>query len=249
MNDTYAAGKTPWQPQQRGGEPTRIGREALILRGTMPRRLLHGCSPVSHWMVRTIGNRSEGSCRDVSCGNRDFHSSIRALSPSWDSKGVRLPHLATSMKAQWHNELASLPKAGLHSPASTWRLSSLTLPSFASPSPGGGSSGWPPPRRPRSPAWPPLGVGLSRSSSGGRSGGVALANPLRMCATGFASADWRVESHVEGRYQLVDSDGLLPRRGPRNKLCHRPWLCFGSASEVGLTPRHRPGGRGGVAVR
>jgi len=57
---------------------------AINLRSTMLRSFLTG---MSMW-VRS------GWIRSVS------QSSIRALSPSWDSKRVRLPHLATSM-AQW----------------------------------------------------------------------------------------------------------------------------------------------------
>ena len=77
---------------------THIGlrRNALNLRGRMLRLLLHGCSPVGPAMALSLGKRRGISRCDVSCGNPVFHSSIRALSPSWDSKGARLPHLATS---------------------------------------------------------------------------------------------------------------------------------------------------------
>ena len=63
-----------------------IGCNAINLRGRMLRLLLHGCSPVGHAMARSRGKRPGISRCDVWSGNPVFHSSIRALSPSWDSK-------------------------------------------------------------------------------------------------------------------------------------------------------------------
>ena len=67
-------------------------------------------SAVTSWLFPGRNDVGSAHC-DVSYGNPAFHSSIRALSPSWDSKGVRLPHLADEHEAQCHYELASQPEA------------------------------------------------------------------------------------------------------------------------------------------